>query len=272
MSKVFDYEKLLAAAKERRAAFTDNRPFPHNVIDHFMDACILQQALAEFPKPGQQTFYSYDNPFEKKIAFDQILCLPPTIREILIEMNAPGFLRFLEELSGIQGLIPDPYYRGCGIHAVEQGGKLDIHLDFNKHKKLGLNRKLNVLLYLNPDWQESFGGQLEFWSAQKAGGSWILDQCEKKIAPLFNRLVVFSYTEKSFHGHPEPLRCPAGWSRKALMAAYYLSPVLDQNPEDAHSTLYMRRPGDPIHADIEMLRTKRGQQRLASNLQNEFTA
>ena len=269
---VFDCERLLATAREMNPVFVNARPFPHIVLDHFMGTELLERALAEFPGPAQHTFYSYDNPFEKKIAFDQILRLPPALREILIEMNAPGFLRFLEELSGIQGLIPDPYYRGCGIHAVEQGGKLDIHLDFNKHKKLGLNRKLNVLLYLNPDWQEDFGGHLELWSSQKAGGQWVLSRCEKKIAPLFNRLVVFAYTEQSFHGHPEPLRCPAGWSRKALMATYYLSPALEENQEEPHSTIYMRRPDDPVHEEVEALRKKRSQQRLASNLQNEFTA
>lgn len=268
----FDLENLPARGKALHRQYLEGSPFPHIVMDHFMEDEWLEQALLEFPDVDHSEFYAYDNPLEKKFAYDQIFKLPPRIREILIQMNSPVFLCFLEELTGIQGLIPDPYYRGCGIHMVGRGGKLDIHLDFNKHRKLGLNRKLNVMLYLNKNWEEIFDGHLELWSSREIGGQRVLNQCEKKIAPLFNRFVAFACTERSFHGHPEPLKCPEGWSRKAVMAAYYVSPNREETQEKDHSTLYVRRPCDPVNAEIEKLREQRALRRLTSNVKNEFTA
>ncbi len=269
---LFESEKLIPMGKELHGTYVAAHPFPHIVIDQFMQADILEQALCEFPHPDPSSFYSYDNPLEKKLAFDQILKLPPTIREILIQMNSPCFLRFLEELTGIEGLIPDPYYRGCGIHSVERNGKLDIHLDFNKHKKLGLSRKLNLILYLNKNWSESFGGSLELWSALKKNGEWVLNKCERKILPLFNRLIVFACTEQSFHGHPEPLNCPSDWSRKAIMTAYYISPLTTKDKGKPHSTVYMKRPNDPVDEKLEALRKNRSYGRLVSNIENQLTS
>src|SRR5438034_178076 len=87
--------------------------------------------------------------------------------------------------------------RDAYVHA-EPGGFLKVHVDFNVHPKLKLDRRLNMLIYLNKEWREEWGGDLELWDADRT-------MCRKKIAPLFNRTVVFSTGDSSFHGHPHPL-------------------------------------------------------------------
>jgi len=233
---------------------------------------ILQKACDHFPTPEQLEFYKYDNPLEKKLCFDQVAKLPTPIANIIRELNTPVFLRFLEELTGINGLIPDPYYRGGGIHQIEKGGKLDIHIDFNKYTKLNLYRRVNVLLYLNKDWDESYAGQLEFWSGHKQNDKHVLEKCVSRILPIFNRLVVFSTSESSYHGHPEPLNCPDDRTRRSIATYYYTSTPATNETEDAHSTTFIKRPQDPTNPELEALRDKRSKGRIASNVSAEFTS
>jgi Rps23 Pro-64 3,4-dihydroxylase Tpa1-like proline 4-hydroxylase len=123
-------------------------------------------------------------------------------------------LRFLEDITGIAHLIPDPYLEGGGFHSIGAGGFLKIHADFNWHAKLNLHRRLNVLLYLNSKWSEDWGGDLELWDQD-------MTRCVKKITPVINRLVIFSTTDSSFHGHPDPLMCPSDVIRKSIALYYY---------------------------------------------------
>ena len=135
-------------------------------------------------------------------------------RWLLYQLNSSVFVNFLEELTGVGGLIPDPHFEGGGLHQIERGGFLKIHADFNRHPKLNLDRRLNLLLYLNEDWKDDYGGHLELWDREVA-------RCVKRIAPVFNRCVVFTTTDFSFHGHPEPLACPPAVTRKSLALYYY---------------------------------------------------
>ena len=203
---------------------------------------------------------------------DQISKLPTPIQNILIALNSAPFLNFLEELTGIDGIIPDPYYRGGGIHQIVKGGKLDVHIDFNKHTKLKLERRLNVLIYLNRDWKEEYGGHFEIWKGHKdTNGNHVLDACEEKILPIFNRFAMFSTSEKSYHGHPEPLNCPDGWTRKSIATYYYTVERPEEEKVDPHSTTFIKRPEDPDDKDIDALREKRNQGRLASNVVSNYT-
>ena len=141
---------------------------------------------------------------------------------------------FLEELTGIEGLIPDPYYTGGGIHVVANGGHLDIHADFNHHAKLNLERRINVLIYLNRDWREEWGGSFEVWN----------DEMTEKVAsfvPLFNRMVCFNTGTTTMHGNPEPVNHPDGEPRMSI-ALYYYTATWDETRK-AHSTIFKPRPG-----------------------------
>ena len=118
------------------------------------------------------------------------------------------------------------------------GGLLKVHADFNLHQRLGLERRLNALLYLNRDWSDTYGGHLELWNRT-------MSRCERRVAPVFNRCVVFATSDSSFHGHPEPLSCPPGRSRRSIALYYYTAPRQGRPPA-AHSTLFRARPDERV--------------------------
>lgn len=269
----FDADKILQLARDNHEKYINADPFPHIYFDNFAVPEKIQAALDAFPKPKDLEFYEYNNPLEKKLAFDRVASMPEAIANVLHEMNQPVFLRFLEELTGIEGLISDPYYRGGGIHQIERGGKLDVHIDFNRYEKLGLERRLNVLLYLNQNWKEEYGGYFELWSGKKTGeNQHEIGECKQRILPLFNRLAIFSTSEKSYHGHPEELNCPEGWSRKSLATYYYTADRPADEKAPPHSTIFIKRPQDPDDAEVAELRQKRNKGRLSSNINSDLVA
>lgn len=259
---------LFALAEELSGEFQQKKPFNYVCLDNFFNEKALSAVLEDFPQPENFNFYKYENPLEKKLAFDQINQLPLNIRDALLELNQPTFLRFLEILSGVDPLIPDPYYRGGGIHQILPNGKLDVHFDFNWHKKLKLDRKLNVICYLNKNWEEEYGGHLEIWNGEEnSEGKLELTTCKEKILPVFNRVVIFRTDTTSLHGHPERLTCPEGMSRKSL-AAYYYSPRAEWELPDYKSTQFFRRPMDENDPELDALREKRNQGRLSTNVKS----
>lgn len=250
---IFEYP-LDELAESHREPYARARPFPHVVLDGIVRANVLDAALAEYPNPGALNFIRYDNALEKKLAFDQVDQLPAPIRLVLSELNSPSFLRFLERLTGIQNLIADHTYRGGGIHLIPPGGKLDIHADFNIHHGLMLHRRLNLLLYLNRDWPDSYGGQLELWRGEMTEAGPVLSQCEQRIVPVFNRMVIFTTSETSFHGHPEPVSCPLDRARRSL-ALYYYSPIAKDLK--GHSTVFVKRPEEASTPELDAFRRVR---------------
>jgi Rps23 Pro-64 3,4-dihydroxylase Tpa1-like proline 4-hydroxylase len=174
----------------------------------------------------------------KKLVFDAVEKLPAPIRDVLYFLNTRPMLKFLETLTGIQGVLPDPHYAGGGLHQIRPGGLLEVHADFSYHKGLRLDRRINVLIYLNKDWKEEYGGQFELWDRE-------VKQAEKKILPIFNRCAIFSTTSVSFHGHPEPLTCPPDRNRKSIATYYYSNGRPEEDPglTHKHEVAFQQRPG-----------------------------
>lgn len=220
-----------------RAAYQSADPFPHVAVDGLFDAALAESLLGEFPSPDDEVWRSFQNQREAKLGYDYHNVLGERISRFMTFMSSPPALEMLERLTGIDGLIPDPYYGGAGPHQILPGGYLKIHADFNVHPKLHLDRRLNLLLYLNRDWDESWGGALELWATD-------MSRCVARIPPLFNRTVVFSTTSDSFHGHPEPLACPPGRSRKSLSFYYYTAGRPESERAEAHDTLFQKRFDD----------------------------
>ena len=232
-------ETLQEIAGNRRDDYARADPFPHAVFDDLFPERALLKILEEFPAPGAIDWQRFDSPNEKKLASTWETQLGDHTRHFIWELNSSVFISFLETLSGIQGLVPDPHLGGGGLHRIERGGLLKIHADFNRHPRLALDRRVNVLLYLNRDWKEEYGGHLELWDRE-------MKRCVKRLLPVFNRMVVFSSTEFSFHGHPDPLSCPKGWSRKSIAMYYYTNgrPRDEESPH--HTTVFQGRRGEPI--------------------------
>ena len=203
---------LLAAARAAAPAFRSARPFPHAVFDGLFDVEVLTQVVKELPASTQR-WRTYDTHHELKRVFDDTQGFGPAARWLAGTLNSGDFVRFIEELTGIGGLVPDPHLRHAGYFDVPTGGFLAPHIDFATHPELSLVRKVNALVYLNAGWQPGWGGQLELWSSH-AGGP------DVEIVPLMGRLVVFE-TVDAVHGHPKPVRAPGGRSRLCFSAYYY---------------------------------------------------
>ena len=248
---MLNWEYLENFAECQKEQYAHQDPFPHAIADGVFSPVYAQTMAYAFPGPNEPTWLGYDNRFEKKSIQNHEAQIPPVFVSLLRELNATRFITFLEALTGIQGLVPDPHMRGGGLHQTRRGGKLDIHVDFNWHERLKLDRRVNVLLYLNTEWDSSWGGALELWNAD-------MTACKRRIDPVFNRMVIFNTTETSYHGHPEPLDCPVGVTRKSIAMYYYTNGRPVSEMTKPHSTLYQKRPGDETNEEIEELRRKRG--------------
>jgi hypothetical protein len=214
-------------------AYASAQPFPHAVIDGLFEDAVLEEALGEFPAPGEIDWVRFDGPTERKLGYHHKSPIRPGLKTFLFAMNSVPVLEFLETLTGIEGLIPDPYFGGAGPHQIERGGFLKIHADFNWHPLLRLDRRLNLLVYLNRPWPEEYGGHLELWDRG-------MTRCERRILPVFNRTVVFNTTDTSYHGHPTPLACPAGTTRRSLSFYYYTNGRPEEERSAPHDTIFRK--------------------------------
>jgi 2OG-Fe(II) oxygenase superfamily len=254
----------------RMDAYAFAEPFAHAVMDNFLPEAMTESLLAHFPADPKQ----HDKVYEKGYGGTHKRQISPYdcdahLRAAFAFFNSAQFVRFIEGITNIEGLIPDPYFAGGGLHETSSGGLLGIHADFQVNEGLQLFRRVNVLIYLNKDWQEAYGGKLELWD--KA-----MTQKVVEVAPVFNRCVIFNTDADSFHGHPDPLTTPAHITRKSIALYYYKAqPIQNQTGESRH-TLYVARPhdDDKTKADVEKLRKKRdkrAKKQLAGDSLSLFT-
>lgn len=252
---IFEPERLAAIGEHHRGQFASGDPFPHLVMEDLVPPDSLDAIIAEFPAADSELWYQRKRETARKLTNSQDWLMGPVTRQLLAEFNGSLFCTFLEDLCGIDGLIPDPHFEGGGMHQSTTGGFLKVHADFNVHPKLRLDRRLNLLVYLNRDWEDEWGGHLELWDRE-------MTRCVRKVAPAFGSSVVFATTDWSFHGHPDPMRCPPTVTRKSLAIYYYTSGRPEEVDARSHGTLYQRREGEAFtEARREPLR-----ERLATKL------
>jgi hypothetical protein len=208
---------------------------PHIVIDDFLPTEVETGALSEFSRKNNlywTTKRAKASVKQAGRAVDNQLQL----RSFSWVLNAAPFVLFPPELTGSLGLLPDPYQDGGGIPQAPNGGFLNIQEDFNKHTLTKTDRCLNALLCVNEDWLPEYGVNLELWSTDMA-------RCVRLVPPIAGRMVVFSTTDWSYQGHPDPLTCPLGRTGKSIALYYYTlgRPVDEASPP--YSTMYKLRPG-----------------------------
>jgi len=226
-----------ARQDEQAAAYRSADPFPHIVVDGVFRPEFLRSVLAEVPSPlTSRDLFNKDVAHlqENKFAWRDVPRLGQQSLRFINYLYSKPFLEYLTTVTGIEGLVPDPYLWGAGFHQILRGGKLAVHADFNIHPQMQLYRRINVLVYLNEDWDPAWGGGLELWSQD-------MSRRAQKILPDFNRMVMFSTTDTSFHGHPDPLDCPPNVVRRSLALYYY---TFERLHEGVHSTLWQKRPMD----------------------------
>lgn len=231
-ASVFDEQQLAHLARERASAYRTAEPFPHLVEDGLLHPSILERVLDEFEAMDRGGWHVTAAPHERKWSIEDAWRVGPFTSALIAQLNAGRFINFLEELTGIRGLVPDPHLRGGGLHEIRQGGLLGVHADFNIHPLLKLYRRLNLLIYLNKDWQESWGGALELWD--RSG-----QRSVRTIQPVFNRAVLFDTSNFSYHGHPHPLACPPERTRKSVALYYYSLECPAEGDRAAHGTIFL---------------------------------
>jgi len=215
-------------------------PYKHLVIDEFFSDSLASECLKNFPDINDSSWEhanEADIEIKYRTTWGSEFDIPEGIVDAVRILNSSCFLMAMSERFEIPKIIPDPYFTGGGLNVTKAGGLLDVHVDGNYHDATGLNRRLNALVYLNPNWKSGWGG--EFGIYDEKG-----EKCLKEVAPLFNRLVIFDSHDKSFHGLPAPLNFPKDELRRSIILYYYTK---DPRPDsqitinDPHSALWKKR-------------------------------
>ena len=236
-------DDLINKADFYRRRFDKAQPFRHVLITPFFDPPLAEAMLKEFPIPLESEMRSEFGKKNRKFARHDVREIGPTYRLIDDYISSPDFAAFMERITGIKDLLYDPEYHGAGTHDNLSGQGMDAHVDFNLHPKTGYHRRFNAIIYLNKEWKEEWGGNLELhinpWAFEK----------DRVIpfAPLFNHCVLFETNEHSWHGF-QRVQMPDGreMSRKSFTIYMYTKdrPAAEIAPK--HGTIYVQ-PGPPKH-------------------------
>lgn len=230
----FDRKRLRALAVDRREGYRDARPYPHAVIDGLLGDAIAGALADRFPGPEHPGWMRRDYREQaarlgqlQRTGFEGV---DDGLRHLLAELCGMTFLDFLADLTGVEGLIADPHFRGAGPSLTLPGGHLALHADFNRDRARHLKRALTVVYYLGQDWDPAWGGALELWDEGRT-------RCEASYLPVLDRLVVLAHGDTFWHGHPHPLACPQGRFRASVAAYFYVAPTsVDEG--DAHGAIW----------------------------------
>jgi len=227
-----DVESLDRVAADNRERYASAAPFPHIAIDDFLDPVLLDHVLAEFRNRPRASGFIMDDRYQHKWACNRMRDMGPHTRALIQFLNGQEITGFLERLTGIEGLVPDPQLAGGGMHELRDAGFLKVHADFNYHESIRLYRRINLIVYLNKDWDAAMGGELQLWNEA-------MTACERSYLPLFNRCVIFNTTETSYHGNPNPVRLPdPADARRSIALFYYTSARAMGETGEAHASIY----------------------------------
>lgn len=243
--------------------FNNAEPFEHIIIKDFLNKEIADKICNEYP-PNLDDYYKYNNPLEIKYAYDDIKNMSSDIQNVFYSLCSEKILNMFKIITKKEELQYDPTCHGGGLHIHPNNGRLHMHLDYEKHPILeNKQRYLNVILYLTKDWKEEWGGHTELWNEN-------MTECRIKSPVEFNTALIFKTTEKSWHGLPEPIKCPEDKFRKTL-AFYYLIPLTNNNNKDKlgadndgfrKKAVFTKRPQDPFDPLIEKLYKIRPHRRI----------
>ena len=231
--EIFNNEKYAKLAYDSHEIYKNNEPFPHIVLDDFLPLSFAKIISNEYPKVSDNTsnfkFHNHNN--VKRHFLEDSRKFSTNLQMFSSAISSRSFLLFLETITGLKSLIPDPYFMGGGAMMTGNGGFLNIHVDFNWHQKLQAWRRCNVLFYLTADWKNEYQGNLELWS--KDGRHKV-----KEVEPIFNRIVIFNTTSESYHGQPAKINTPDHIFRNVFSAFYYATEKDEKIDSKPHFTKY----------------------------------
>ena len=231
--------------KSLHKEFINAKPFPNVEINHFLKPEIAEALYRLFPKvTDNHKWIIYNNPIEKKYALTDFSALPQ-FKELFDLLQTDQFVNLIKQISGIDNLEADPHLHGAGLHQHTPGGKLDMHLDYSIHPVTGKERRVNLIVYFTKDWEEDYGGHIQFWNED-------FTKCEKKLTPAFNKAMLFRTSDVSYHGLPYPIKCPENNSRKS-MAIYYVSDPRSDLTNIRYKAQFRPLPTQPVNDKLEQL-------------------
>jgi Rps23 Pro-64 3,4-dihydroxylase Tpa1-like proline 4-hydroxylase len=234
--RLFPCERWTAQLPELSHRYQQAQPYPHIHLRDFLEPDAARSAASEFPDTSSDAWIQYKHFNENKAGLVKRELFPEILGRLVDELNGPEFIDWLSKLCGIPHLVADSTLEGGGLHQSARGGFLNLHTDFTMHHhKKNWKRRINLIVYLNTQWESEWGGAIELWDQQ-------MRQCCTSVPPLLNHAIIFSTTDHSYHGFPEKLRCPDGVSRKSV-ALYYYTIERDSNVT-GRSTNYQARPSD----------------------------
>lgn len=216
-------------------------PFPHTFIDDFVtDTHMLDTIIEEYKTYQFWGHDPYSTNYQVKKFFspwcdNNVADMPRTTKKLIDYLNSKEVLNKLEKLTGITGLMADPHLNGGGMHRIDSGGRLSVHADYNKHPNKPWYRRMNLLLYLNKYWEESWGGDLQLWNKD-------MTVMVKAAQPVFNKAVIFNTTPTAYHGHPHPLNSPEGISRYSIAMYYFTMDRPDHEKDNTTSATWKDIP------------------------------
>ena len=218
----------LLSSNDASSSYINASPFPHYVIDNFFEESLAASIASEFPSYDSQFLDAYSNQIEEKKLVNHWNRFGPSTYQAFTYLCSSAFtLALTQFIKSENPLSADYGLNGGGLHMHKNGGKLNVHMDYSIHPKLSLQRKLNILVYMTPEWDEKWGGVLGLYdnqSQEKPG------ELVEAVVPVFNRAVVFDVTMNSWHGLPMPINCPDGVSRNSLAIYYLQSPDKTAQP------------------------------------------
>jgi len=229
-----DFDQVGSVFAAAHDDYVNAKPFPHAMFSNIFNINFLRGIEAEFPQPDTMGGVFTGEIEGGKYTESEFAKFGPATQAFVAAANSGTFCSILTELTGIQGLISDPYLTGGGLHQTASGGRLKVHSDFNVHPLLKLTRQLNMIVYLNDDWDDTWGGGLELWNQD-------MTRAEVVIPPRLGNVAIFTCSDISFHGLPDPLTCPPDRYRRSIAFYYFTADAATPEPR---STLWKERPGE----------------------------
>lgn len=230
-----------------RHQFQEAKPFPHMAIEELLDPEFAKEVSASYPaysdaRERGREFKAVNE--MRKVQLTDAATFPEPVKKLNELLSSPEFIKDLEYITGIDNLLYDPQLEGGGMHLTGPRGRLDVHVDFNYVEDRQLHRRLNILVYLNDDWRDEWGGGVEIWDQE-------VKTCARTVKPRLNRCVLFATSAISFHG-VEPVTCPSDRQRISFAAYYYTKEAPPGWDGVKHSTVFKARPDERLRANILM--------------------
>jgi Rps23 Pro-64 3,4-dihydroxylase Tpa1-like proline 4-hydroxylase len=243
----------------------DKVPFGHLVVDNFLPIDLaesLNESLQSNIIALRDNWKEYNNPLEKKALLNDYSRFPKEVYSYFLALNSKLVTNLISSISDIDKLVPDVGLHGGGVHIHTQGGKLNVHQDYSLHPRTGLQRRLNIILYLNKNWDTAWGGGLGLYTEKISEEA--PDELIKTIDCVFNRAVIFDTAPGSWHGLPDPIRCPHDTLRVSLAYYYTREPLFDAPTRGA--VRFAPTPEQALDPAIAELIQQRGNPLKAGNV------